>query len=121
MPAFDLKVIESIIQKDTLAQHDFQRIQQQDSFTFQNPEKKLCLAILEDAVQVIFKLPNMPGFKPGVFAEAYKWVKSENHRYVFSFVCICETCGFEPDWIRQGIMRELKRLRRQKRLAEKHA
>ena len=115
MPAFDLKIIENLIQKDSLAERDFQKIQQQDSFTFQNPEKKLSLAILEDAVQVIFKLPGTPGFKPGLFAEAYKWIKSENHRHVFSFICICETCGFDADWIRKGILNKLKVIRRERR------
>ena len=68
------------------------------------PEKKLMLAILEDAVACYQKYAVVRDSKgQALFEEAEAWVHEKNANEIFSFDSVCEMLGFEPDYLRQGL------------------
>jgi hypothetical protein len=68
------------------------------------PEKKLMLAILEDAVACYQKYVVARDSKgTAMFHEAEAWVQEQNTDEIFSFDSVCEMLGFEPDYLRQGL------------------
>lgn len=69
------------------------------------PEKKLLLAVLEDALWCLRKFKFSSGKKRTEYLEALEWVKSEEEEHPFSFVIVCGALGFDPDYLRQGILR----------------
>jgi hypothetical protein len=68
------------------------------------PEKRLMLAVLEDAVQCFQEhvTPTRPR-EERLFQEAKEWFLDKESDYIFSFEFICETLGFHPDHIRRGL------------------
>jgi hypothetical protein len=70
------------------------------------PEKKLMLAILEYAVasfqKYIFARDSKGKAK---FHETEDWILEENSEWIFSFENICEVLGFNPSYVRQGLLR----------------
>lgn len=70
------------------------------------PEKKLMLAVLKDAIDDILSANNHIPVKERRVTkrdrrtDAIRWMNSSNGDYVFSFVNICESVGFDPDYIR---------------------
>jgi hypothetical protein len=60
--------------------------------------KALMLAVLEDAVQSLSSRNSLAR------AEAEFWMTSREHRYVFSFVVICEALGLEPSAVRRSVI-----------------
>ncbi len=74
--------------------------------TLLEPEKRLMLAILEDAV-VCFKKYRFASSRKGaaLFCEAEAWLFDEVGVELFSFANVCETLGFDPQFIRQGLLR----------------
>ena len=67
------------------------------------PEKKLMLAILEDAVACYQKYAIVRDSKgQALFEEAEAWVHEKNANEIFSFDSVCEMLGFEPDYLRHG-------------------
>ena len=68
------------------------------------PEKKLMLAILEDAVACYQKYAIVRDSKgKALFQEAEAWVQEKNANEIFSFDSVCEMLGFDPDYLRQGL------------------
>lgn len=75
------------------------------------PEKRLLLAVLEDALacyQKHFSSRGGRGMK--LFRETEEWIFREDSTRPFSFTNICEVVGFDPQYIRQGLLkwREMK-------------
>jgi hypothetical protein len=74
--------------------------------TILEPEKRLMLAILEDAVDCfqnnIFT-QSVKGRR--LFQEAEKWVVEVDGDWVFSFENVCETLELNPAYVRQGLLR----------------
>jgi hypothetical protein len=74
--------------------------------TILEPEKRLLLAILEDAVNC---------FQDNVLAESSKarklfdaaeeWLLIEGGDWIFSFPNTCEHLGINPDYVRHGLLR----------------
>jgi hypothetical protein len=72
--------------------------------------RALMLAVLEEAI-------HSSGSSVGhVRAAAVRWIVSPEHRYVFSFVVICETLGLEPSAVRRSIMRLVDKKRTSRRV-----
>jgi hypothetical protein len=70
------------------------------------PEKKLMLAILEDAVACFQKyLLARDGKGKTLFRETEDWVLEDRGDWLFSFANVCETLGFQPDYLRQGLVK----------------
>ncbi len=67
-------------------------------------ERRLLLAILEDAVQIYCKgAVASAGRNRRLFREAERWVESRDRRWVFSFERVCEALHLDPDYIRRGL------------------
>jgi hypothetical protein len=68
------------------------------------PEKKLMLAVLEDAIACFQKYVfTRDGKGRMLFQEAEDWVQEKNGDWLFSFANVCETLGFNSDYLRQGL------------------
>ncbi len=81
------------------------------------PEKKLMLAILEDAIDCFQKyIFARDGRGKGIFREAEDWILEENSDRLFSFETVCDALGFNPSYVRQGLLRwkEMKLAERSK-------
>ena len=70
------------------------------------PEKKLMLAVLEDAIWCFQHcLLARDKKRKSLFSEAEEWIMEENSDLPFSFESICEVLGFDPKYIREGLKR----------------
>ncbi len=70
------------------------------------PEKKLMMAVLEDAI-ACFQKYVFAGHGKGkaLFQDAEDWIMEENTEGIFSFANVCEMLGFDPAYLRQGLTR----------------
>jgi hypothetical protein len=69
------------------------------------PEKKLMLAILEDAVACFQKYMFARDAKgKTLFREAEEWVEGKSADAIFAFDSVCEMLGFDPAYLRQGMV-----------------
>lgn len=70
------------------------------------PEKRLMLAVLEDAVACFQKYIFARDRRgKAMFREAEEWVMEEGSEWLFSFENICEVLGFNPQYVRGGLVR----------------
>lgn len=102
--------VTSLFQPDTLLPDQYF-----DTFRrklYLEPEKKLMLAILEDAVACYQKYAVARDSKgTALFNETEAWVQQKNAGEIFSFDSVCEMLGFDPDYLRQGLAASKERLR----------
>jgi hypothetical protein len=94
--------VSSLFQVDTLA-----ATQYHDTYRRkipQQPEIRLMLAVLEDAINCyqdnIFASNKK---RIQLFKEAEDWFMSDDTSWIFSFVSICSLLNLEPDYFRQGL------------------
>jgi hypothetical protein len=72
--------------------------------SYLEPEKKLMLAVLENGVECFQKYAFARDRKGRLlFQEVAYWVQDTNRDWLFSFANVCETLGFAPDYLRQGL------------------
>lgn len=71
-----------------------------------NPEQVLMLAVLEDAI-ICFQdhVTATCKRKRLLHLEAEQWFLDEDRSYLFSFENVCDSLGFEPSYLRQGLAR----------------
>jgi hypothetical protein len=70
------------------------------------PEKRLMLAVLEDAVGTFQKYVTASARRgQRLFAEAEEWFATEATDWPFAFQNICQALGLEPTYIRNGLWR----------------
>lgn len=100
--AFDR--VSSLFQADTLAAQQYQ-----DTYRRkipQQPEIRLMLAVLEDAINCyqdnVFATNKK---RVQLFKEAEEWFMSDEASWIFSFVSVCSILNLEPDYFRLGIRR----------------
>ena len=68
------------------------------------PEKKLMLAILEDAIACYQKYLLARDSKgKALFEEAEEWVEEVDGAGVFAFDGVCEILGLNPEYLRRGL------------------
>jgi hypothetical protein len=93
-----------LFQPDSLlAAHYFETLRRK---TILEPEKRLMLAILEDAINCFQdNLPAQSLRRRRLFEEAEEWIVEADGDWVFSFENICEALGFNPAYVRQGLLR----------------
>src|SRR4029453_5019535 len=73
--------------------------------TILEPEKRLMLAILEDAINCFQdNLLAQNVRRRRLFEEAEEWIVEVDGDCVFSFENICEALGFNPAYVRQGLL-----------------
>lgn len=76
------------------------------------PEKRLMLAVLEEAVAT-FQRHAAANTRLGnrLFADVEAWIDSDDGGWPFSFLNICHALGLEPAYVRSGLRRLKERLR----------
>jgi hypothetical protein len=96
--------VSSLFQMDTLAAQQYH-----DTYRRkipQQPEIRLMLAVLEDAINCyqdnIFAVNKK---RIQLFKEAEEWFMDDNASWIFSFVSICSILDLEPDYFRIGVKR----------------
>ena len=105
--------IASLFQPDTLlsAQY-FDTLRRQ---TLLEPEKRLMLAILDDAINCYQdNLFSQRAKNRRLFDEAEEWIVTAGGEWIFSFDHVCESLGFNPEYVRRGLL-QWKEKNRQKR------
>ena len=89
---------------DELAAHEYQRTFQRR--TLLEPEKKLMLAILEDAIFCLQRYLHAKGRKQRrLHEDTVTWIFDYSDYSVFSVENICVTCGLDPDYLRMGLLK----------------
>ena len=73
------------------------------------PERRLMLAVLEDAVGTILRGPSRERRWTGSAEEAMEWVAANDRQWPFSFINTTETLGLDPGAVRRGIDEARKR------------
>ena len=71
------------------------------------PEKTLMLAVLEDAIECFQKYAssNSPKTRQ-LYEEAEEWILEQDSDWLFSFNQVCVTLGWNPQYIRKGLLQE---------------
>ena len=96
--------VSSLFQTDTLLPDQYL-----DTFrrkTHLEPEKRLMLAVLEDAIACYQKYVLARDAKgKTLFRDAAQWIEEEDADWLFSFENTCEMLGFNPGYVREGLMR----------------
>ena len=94
----------SLFQPDTLlsAQY-FDNLRRK---TLLEPEKRLMLAVLEDAIHCFQdNLSAEAVAKKKLFDEVEQWILERDGDWIFSFDRVCDALGFSPEYVRQGLLR----------------
>jgi hypothetical protein len=71
-----------------------------------DPERVLMLAVLQDAV-ICFQEHALAKCKrkQSLYREAEEWISDPDRSYLFSFENVCETLGFDANYMRNGLLR----------------
>ncbi len=98
----------SLFQPDTILSAEyFDNLRRK---TVLEPEKRLMLALLEDAVHCFRdNLSSQTARKKKLFDETENWILQKDGDWIFSFDQVCEALGFSPEYVRQGLLRWKKR------------
>ena len=73
--------------------------------TSQEPEKRLVLAILQDAIECYQKhLFARDNKAQQLFLDAQAWLMSDERDYFFAFDNICELLDINPEFLRRGLL-----------------
>ena len=92
-----------LFQPDELASDEYQKTFKR-TIPFE-PEKRLLLAVLEDAIICFQKYFDAQDAKQRrLHEEAVSWIFDRGDNRAFSFESICDTCGLEPDYLRMGLL-----------------
>jgi hypothetical protein len=76
------------------------------SKTLLEPEKRLMLAVLEDAINCFqHNVLAQSGKRKRLFEEAEEWILAGDRDWFFSFENICEVCGINPEYVSHGLLR----------------
>ena len=78
----------------------FTRLQRPAAWT---GEQRLMAAILEDAVAVCMRKAPTSAKARTLDRETWAWIRSDDRRWPFSFLRICEALGLAPSPIRDGL------------------
>ena len=74
-------------------------------------EKRLMLAILKDAVECLEKYRAARSSSGReLYQSALEWVEDKSIGWLFSFNNICDFLGFDPDYLRDFLLRRERRV-----------
>ena len=75
---------------------------------YREPERRLMVAILEDAVSCLSMNVRQCSLRQQKqYEEAKHWVTAEEEsEWIFSFRSICEVLGMDPSYLRRGLIRQ---------------
>jgi hypothetical protein len=69
-------------------------------------EKRLMIAILKDAVECLEKYRSARSSAGrGHYENAMDWIKDTDTEWLFSFTNICDLLGFDPDYMREVLLK----------------
>jgi len=69
------------------------------------PERALMSALLFDGVQAYINYAGANSEAARLkYREAFSWVNRVGEDYVFSFDCVCEALGIDPQYLRLGLL-----------------
>lgn len=93
----------TLFEFDTLASYRYRKVFESRQIS---PEKRLILAILNDAVQSFIATvrPRSPK-ELCEFEEAQMWIMEPDSEWIFSFDSICSQLGLDPDYLRSGLLK----------------
>ena len=92
-----------LFEPDQLAAHEYRKTFLRR--TLLEPEKRLMLAVLEDAIFCYQRYLHAKGTKEKkLHLNAATWIFDPSDNWTFSFENICATCGFDPDYLRMGLL-----------------
>jgi hypothetical protein len=73
-------------------------------------EKRLMIAILKDAVECLDKYRGSRSSSGrGHYQNALEWVEDKSTDWLFSFTNICDLLGFDPDYLREVLLKRENR------------
>jgi hypothetical protein len=99
--AFDERVAE-LFQPDTLLPSQFfDRVRRRSEH---DGERRLMIAVLEDAVDVYRKqAAAREGRGQQLFRDAEEWIEEPDRTWLFSFQNICDVLDIDSDYLRRGL------------------
>ncbi len=69
------------------------------------PEKLLMLAVLEDAIYCFQRFHVAKDHcAKNISQDAEDWFLANQQDWLFSFINVCNVLGFDPDYLRQGLL-----------------
>ncbi len=69
-------------------------------------ERRLMIAVLEDAVNCFMKQLHATDPKARqLFLDAEEWITAEDRTWFFSFENVCDTLELNPDYLREGLLK----------------
>lgn len=94
----------SMLEPDTLT--SYQYLDRWRSAGHLEPERRLMLAVLQEAVDCYQENVFQRGRKQEeLYKDAEAWLFSDDRELLFSFLNLCEILGFDADYLRSGLMR----------------
>ena len=76
-----------------------------------DPERRLMMAVLEDAVNVFMKQVFATDPKARqLFVDAEEWITEDDPSWFFSFTNVCDTLDLDAEYIRNGLLRWKERV-----------
>jgi hypothetical protein len=68
------------------------------------PERKLRLAVLEDAIHALQRHARARSSRGRrLYEDALGWIMDDDRREPFSFANVCEALGLDPSYVRRGL------------------
>lgn len=92
-----------LLQPDTLLPSQYAAIMKRKSA--HEPERRLVVAVLEDAVDCFQKHVRAHDPKAQqLFMDAEEWICSEDRSWPFSFENVCDLLQINPEYLRRGLL-----------------
>lgn len=99
-----------LFEPDELAAHEYQRTFLRR--TPLEPERRLMLAVLEDAIFCFQRYFHAKGSKEKkLYEDAVTWIVDPSDNWAFSFENICASCGLDADYLRMGLLNWRERMK----------
>lgn len=95
--------VASLFHQDTLLPTQYFDTFRRKSFL--EAEKRLMLAVLEDAITCFQKcVLTRDSRGRALFSDAEEWVENQSNEWLFSFENICEALGLNAKYVRRGLV-----------------
>lgn len=89
--------------------HTHHRLDDYRANLYHQPEKMLMFAILVDAISCFDKWSAAAGMERSrKWHEVKNWLWSDRQDWPFSYRNVCEALGFDPDYLRRGLLGRIK-------------
>ena len=94
---------------DPTGWHTHHRLDDCQANLYHQPEKMLMFAMLVDAISCFDKLSAAAGTaSKRKWLEARNWLCSNRRDWPFAYRNVCEVLGFDPDYLRRGLLSRIQ-------------